>query len=146
MLLALIVDDGDRDALALVLADAHHAAARGPGGPALGRASLEQLDHAGQTAGDVLAGDATGVERTHGELGAGLADRLGGDDPDRLAELDRLAGRQRTPVAGAHTPSSASQVSTERTCTRSTVGSSRSVASSSSPTIVFARAPCRRTA
>ena len=36
------------------------------------------------------AGDAAGVERPHGELRAGLADRLGGDDADRLADLDVL--------------------------------------------------------
>jgi hypothetical protein len=29
------------------------------------------------------------VEGPHRELGAGLADRLGGDDADGLAELDR---------------------------------------------------------
>ena len=53
-----------------------------------GRAGLEQLDDAGQTVGDVLTGDTTGVERPHGQLRAGLADRLGGDDADRLAEVD----------------------------------------------------------
>ena len=67
---------------------------------ALGRAGLEQLDHAGQAVGDVLADDAAGVEGPHGQLGAGLADRLGGDDADRLAELDHLAGGQRLAVAG----------------------------------------------
>src|SRR6185295_1535602 len=66
-------------------------ALRGPG--------LEELDDAGQTAGDVGAGDAAGVEGPHGELRAGLADRLGGDDADSLAELDRLAGRERAAVA-----------------------------------------------
>ncbi len=99
VLLALVVDDRDRDALALVLAEAQHAGGPGEAGRALGRTGLEQLDHAGQTTGDVLAGHTTGVERTHRQLGAGLADRLGGDHADRLAELDRLAGRQRTPVA-----------------------------------------------
>ena len=77
--------------------------APGQTGRAPRRASLEQLDDAGQTAGDVLAGDATGVERPHRQLGAGLTDRLGGDDADRLAELDALAGGERTAVArGAH--------------------------------------------
>ena len=37
-------------------------------------------------------GDAAGVERTHGELRAGLADGLGGDDADRQAFFDELAG------------------------------------------------------
>ena len=55
VLLALIVDDGDRDALALVLADAHDAAGAGQASRTLGGAALEQLDDARQTAGDVLA-------------------------------------------------------------------------------------------
>ena len=67
----------------------------------LGRAGLEQLDHAGQTAGDVLTGHTTGVEGPHRQLRAGLADRLGGDDADGLAELDRVAGGQRAAVAEA---------------------------------------------
>ena len=40
---------------------------------------------------DVLTGDTTGVERTHGELRARLADGLRGDDADGLAHLDQLA-------------------------------------------------------
>ena len=44
--------------------------------------------------GDVLTRDATGVEGAHRELGAGLADGLGGDDADRLAHVDELAGRE----------------------------------------------------
>ena len=78
-----------RDALALVLTDAHDTGRLGqPGGTTRG-AGLEQLDDAGQTAGDVLAGDTTGVERPHRQLGTGLTDRLGGDDADGLTELDR---------------------------------------------------------
>ena len=46
-----------------------------------------------------LAGRAADVERAHGELGAGLADRLGGDDADGFAELDRQAGREVAAVA-----------------------------------------------
>ena len=41
----------------------------------------------------------TGVEGAHRQLGAGLADRLGGDDADRLADVDELAGGQRAAVA-----------------------------------------------
>ena len=63
----------------------------GDDGLALGDASLEQLLHAGQTLGDVDAGDAAGVERAHRQLGARLADRLRGDDTHRLADLDDLA-------------------------------------------------------
>ncbi len=43
--------------------------------------------------------DTTGVEGTHRQLRAGLTDRLGGDDADRLADVDELAGGQRTAVA-----------------------------------------------
>ena len=53
----------------------------------------------GQTVRDVLAGDTAGVERTHGELRARLADRLGRDDADGLAEIGDLAGGQHAAVA-----------------------------------------------
>src|SRR5918996_210392 len=66
----------------LVLAEADDAGALGHDGRALGLAGLEQLDDTRQTVGDVLAGDAAGVECPHGELRTGLADRLGSDDPD----------------------------------------------------------------
>src|SRR4029079_6474198 len=46
------------------------------------------------------AGDAAGVERPHGQLRAGLADRLGRDDAHRVADLGGLAGRHRAAVAG----------------------------------------------
>ena len=55
---------------------------------------------------DVVTGHTTGVEGTHGQLGAGFADGLGGDRADRLADVDQLAGGQRTAVAlGAGTSS-----------------------------------------
>ena len=41
------------------------------------------------------------VEGTHGELRARLADRLGGDDADRFADLDQLAAGQVAAVAAA---------------------------------------------
>ncbi len=67
---------------------------------ALGLAGLEQLDHTRQTFSDVVCRrHATGVERTHGQLRAGLTDRLGRDDADRLSDVDELAGRERTAVA-----------------------------------------------
>ena len=68
-------------------------------GLALGDAGLEQLLDARQAGGDVEAGDAAGVERPHRELGARLADRLGGDDADRLAGGDHLAGGEVAAVA-----------------------------------------------
>ena len=46
---------------------------------------------------------AADVERAHRELRARLADRLAGDDADRLADVDLVAARQVAPVAlGAH--------------------------------------------
>ena len=41
----------------------------------------------------------TDVERTHGQLRAGFADRLRGDDADRLAELGQHIRRERNAVA-----------------------------------------------
>ena len=42
---------------------------------------------------------AADVEGAHGKLGARLADRLGGDDADRLADIDRRAAGEVAPVA-----------------------------------------------
>ena len=110
LLLGPVVGDDGEDPLALlVLADADDTRALGEDRRALGRAGLEQLDDTRETVGDVLTGDATGVERTHGELRAGLTDRLGGDDADRLAEVDELAGGEHRAVAGAHTPADATR-------------------------------------
>ena len=48
-------------------------------------------------------GRTTDVERTHRELRTGLADRLAGDDADRLADVDLVATGEVAPVAlGAH--------------------------------------------
>src|SRR5690606_2225646 len=60
---------------------------------------LEQLLDTRQTGGDVLTGDATLVERTHGQLRTRLTDRLGGDDTDGLADVHQLAGGHRAAVA-----------------------------------------------
>jgi hypothetical protein len=57
---------------------------------------------------------AANVEGTHGQLRARLTDRLGGDDADSLADVDRRTARQVTAVAGAQMPVWVSQVSTER--------------------------------
>ena len=75
---------------ALVLADGRHA---------LRDTGLEELLDTRQAVGDVLARHTTGVEGPHGELGAGLADRLGGDDADGLADVHPLAGGERAAVA-----------------------------------------------
>ena len=102
--LAPVVSD-DRDPAAVVLFDdAHHAGGAGQYGSPLWGAGLEELDHAGQAVGDVLAGDTAGVERTHRQLRPGLTDGLGRNNADRLAELDVLVGGQRTAVAAGADP------------------------------------------
>ncbi len=42
----------------------------------------------------------TDMEGPHGQLGARLADRLGGNDADRFAEVDQVTAGQVAPVAG----------------------------------------------
>ena len=87
---------GDRDAadlLLLVVLDRHHPGELGDLGLALGPPSLEQLLDPRQAVGDVLAGHAARVERPHGQLRAGLPDRLGRDDPHRFADVhERVEG------------------------------------------------------
>ena len=53
---------------------------------------------------DAAGGDAADVERAHRELRAGLADRLGADDPDGHAHLDQLPGGQVHAVTAAANP------------------------------------------
>ena len=72
------------------------------------------------------------MERPHRELGARLADRLGGDDADRLAQLGQAAGsRGRGRSTAADAALGASQVRVERMRTRSRPESSIFWASSS---------------
>src|SRR4051794_24700268 len=61
-------------------------------------ARLEDLDDTRETMRDVRSGDAAGVERPHRQLRARLADRLRGDDADRVADLRHLAGREERAV------------------------------------------------
>src|SRR3954467_9439999 len=98
VLLAGLVGDHDRAGTVRVL-DRDRARDRGDLRQALGLARLEQLDDARQAVRDVRAGDAAGVERPHGQLRAGLADRLRGDDADRVADLGDDARGERAPVA-----------------------------------------------
>src|SRR3954447_10594197 len=57
------------------------------GAPTLRDPRLEDLLHTWQTLRDVVGrGDTAGVERPHRQLGAGLTDRLGGDDADGLTD------------------------------------------------------------
>ena len=91
----------------VLLLDPHHAVTVGHDRLGLGLAALEQLDHAGQTHGDVAAAaarHAAGVEGPHSELGAGFTDALGGHHAHGLAHADRLGLRQVVAVAFlAHT-------------------------------------------
>src|SRR5690606_8009091 len=79
LLVTVVADDGDGPDLAVLLVEADDTGGAGQDGLVLRCACLEELDHTGQTAGDVAAGcsNTAGVEGTHGQLGAGLADRLG---------------------------------------------------------------------
>ena len=94
----------DVDDLAPLLRAAHlrdHAADLGD--LALGAlqrlAGLEQLLGPRQPLGDVLADDAAGVERPHGELGPRLADALGRDHPHGRPQLHGPVGAEVEPVA-----------------------------------------------
>src|SRR5207247_10701692 len=68
-------------------------------GPAVRVAALEALARTREAGRHVRARDAARVERPHRQLRAGLADRLRGDDPDRVADLAHPAGRQEDAVA-----------------------------------------------
>ena len=83
---------------------------------------------------------AADVEGAHRQLGAGLADRLGGDDADRLADIDDRAAREVAPIALAADADRASQVRTERIDTASMPA--LSIASTASSSI---RAPAGST-
>ena len=100
VLLRAVVHDDRHAPGGVFLFDADDTRRPGEDRGTLWRAGLEELDDAGKAVGDVLTDDATGVEGTHRELGSRLTDRLGGDDADRLAELDELAGREALAVAG----------------------------------------------
>ena len=93
--LAVGIEDGDRHVTAhgdeLALAD-------------LGDVPVADLDRAFGARLEERGVDhlrrATDVERTHGELGARLADRLGGNDAHRFADVDRRAPCEVAAVAG----------------------------------------------
>ena len=60
---------------------------------------LKQLFDTRKTLCDIVTGNASGMERTHGQLGTRLSDRLGSDDADSLSHLYRLSGRHIGSVA-----------------------------------------------
>ena len=94
VLLAVVASDDQALAVGVVL-DLEGARGLGHGRLALGRTGLEELLDARQPLSDVSgARRTTGVEGAHRQLRAGLADGLGGDDADGLADIDALAGRQ----------------------------------------------------
>ena len=101
--LAVLADLGrvDRDLrTAFRLLDLDAPAELGQDSRALRVARLEDLDDTRQAVRDVRAGDTAGVERAHRQLRARLADRLGGDDADRVADLAHLTRRREDAVAG----------------------------------------------
>src|SRR5690606_15964980 len=99
LFLAVLGGD-DHLAASLALHDGDDAVDLGDDRLALGLASLKELFDPGQARRDVIdARHASRMEGAHGQLGAGLADGLGGDDADRLAYLDQLARREVTAVA-----------------------------------------------
>src|SRR5439155_12492147 len=85
---------------ALGLLDVDLAADLGELGRSLRVPRLEDLDDARETVRDVGAGDAARVEGPHRELRARLADRLRGDDPDRVADLAHVPRGEERAVAG----------------------------------------------
>ncbi len=100
VLVELVGDDRDLHA-AVGLVDVDQAGHLGELRRALRVPRLEDLDDAREAVRDVRAGDAAGVERPHRQLRARLADRLRGDDADRVADLAHLAGGEEDAVAGA---------------------------------------------
>ena len=88
-LFVLAGDLDDHVLLGIVLRD--HTRDLAHDGHALGTAALEQLLNTRQTLGNILGRcDTAGMEGTHGQLGARLADGLSCNNADGLAQLDRL--------------------------------------------------------
>ena len=85
---SFVVDDFDRDSLAVVFENPHHAIGLGETRRPTRVARLEQLYNARQSAGDVFASNTTSMECAHRQLGTRLTDRLGGDYAYRLTQLD----------------------------------------------------------
>ena len=84
---------------AVGIVDGHHTGDFGNLSHLLRPASLKQLFHSGKTLGDIVTGNAAGVEGTHGQLRTGLTDGLGCDNADGLAQVNLLGGGQVHAVA-----------------------------------------------
>ena len=96
---------GDLDLSAfLVLDDLGHAVYLRDNGLALGRPGFEKLFDPGQTAGDIQADHAAGMEGAQGQLGARFADALGGDDADGDIVFNQLAAGKVAAVAAGRRP------------------------------------------
>ena len=91
--LIVVFHIGNDDVLRLLdLLQRNHAADFADDRKVFGLARLKQLLNTGKTLCDIGGrGNTAGMERTHGQLRARLADRLGGDDADCLAHGDRIA-------------------------------------------------------
>jgi hypothetical protein len=89
-----VVASDDNFPLFLGFLDLYGTGNFGDDGQTLWLSRLEQFLDAGKTLGDVITGNTTGMEGTHCQLGARLADGLGGNEADRLADVARLAKRQ----------------------------------------------------
>ncbi len=98
LLVSVLVDDRELAALVGVF-DLELTSDLGKDRLAFRLARLEELGDTRQAVRDVLAGDATGMERTHGQLRSRFTDRLSGDDADRGSDVDRAAACQVPPVA-----------------------------------------------
>ena len=90
-LLFLGVADHD-DPLAFLFVKPDGAGDLGDDGAVLGLTAFKQLNDSGKTLCNVFGVcNTAGVEGTHGQLGAGFADGLCGDNADGLADCHRLA-------------------------------------------------------
>ena len=100
---AVVVHTGHYHMLALLVLDVDGAGDLGHDGQSLGTTRFEQLLNAGKTLGDILGRrDTAGMEGTHGQLGTGLTDGLGGDNTHSLAQTNRqTVGQVGAVAAGA---------------------------------------------
>ena len=102
--LAVVGGDGDvAEGGAVRIVDIDHAIDLADLRHLLRLARLEEFLNTGKTLRDIVARDAAGVEGSHGQLRAGLADGLRGNDADSLAEVDQLARRKVHAVAASRT-------------------------------------------
>ena len=95
---AVVGNNRDDTTLAFVFTDSNNTSEARERRLTLWAPCFEQLNNARQTAGEVGTSNTTGVEGTHGELSAGLANRLCSDNANGFANFDEHAGRKRKSV------------------------------------------------